>query len=435
MRKIFLNFCVVTNISLMLINISYSQNPPCWIQQNSGTNTTLNEIYFINKNTGWVVGGLESNGTNGVITKTTNGGNNWITQFTGNNNFQKVFFINQNTGFVAGGYIIPPFISNRIVLKTTNGGGNWVVLLNDSQSPLPLASIYFVDSLLGWIGSDENFGILKTTNGGQNFINMNISYSSYDIQFTDSTTGYFGGLTTLCKTTNRGNNWNLIYTDPTRNIRKLFFINSLKGYAVGHNTVLKTYNGGLNWTLLDGGDYLERLSIHFVDSSYGAIILYDNYPADWSALDLTTNAGINWTRQTGWPNALMSVFFVNKDTGWVCGKNGLILKTTTGGITSVNNIKSKLPDKFALFQNYPNPFNPVTKIKYDLKKEFRSQELEVKLSIFDILGRKIKDLVNERLQPGTYEVTFDGSNLPSGVYFYKLTAGNFTETMKMLMIK
>ena len=153
-------------------------------------------------------------------------------------------------------------------------------------------------------------------------------------------------------------------------------------------------------------------------------------------MDLTTNAGINWTRQTGWPNALMSVFFINKDTGWVCGMNGLILKTITGGITSVNNIKSKLPDNFALFQNYPNPFNPVTKIKFDIKKSVVSSQYSVvSLKVYDITGREINTLVNEQLQPGTYEVTFDGSNLPSGIYFYKLNAGNYSETKKLILMK
>jgi hypothetical protein len=96
---------------------------------------------------------------------------------------------------------------------------------------------------------------------------------------------------------------------------------------------------------------------------------------------------------------------------------------------------SENADKYILFQNYPNPFNPVTKIKFDLKKEFRIQESEVKLVIFDILGQEIKVLVNERLQPGTYEVTFYGESLNSGIYFYQLKAGDYIKTKKMLLIK
>ena len=94
-----------------------------------------------------------------------------------------------------------------------------------------------------------------------------------------------------------------------------------------------------------------------------------------------------------------------------------------------------LPDKFSLYQNYPNPFNPVTTIKFNIPSDIKGQISEVKLIIYNILGKEIAQLVNDKLQPGTYEVTFDGSNLPSGVYFYKITAGNYIDTKKMLLIK
>jgi hypothetical protein len=100
---------------------------------------------------------------------------------------------------------------------------------------------------------------------------------------------------------------------------------------------------------------------------------------------------------------------------------------------------NSISDYYFLYQNYPNPFNPVTKIKFDIPKNgFPIKTFgndRVMLKVYDILGKEIQTLVNEQLQPGTYEVTFDGSNLPSGVYFYKLTAGDYTETKKMLMIK
>jgi flagellar hook assembly protein FlgD len=77
----------------------------------------------------------------------------------------------------------------------------------------------------------------------------------------------------------------------------------------------------------------------------------------------------------------------------------------------------------------------VTKIKFDIPSEGKSQKAKVKLVIYDILGKEIRTLVNEQLQPGTYEVTFDGSNLPSGVYFYQLRAGEFVETKKLVLLK
>ena len=109
---------------------------------------------------------------------------------------------------------------------------------------------------------------------------------------------------------------------------------------------------------------------------------------------------------------------------------------------SVHRIAVELPAKYELYQNYPNPFNPVTKIKFDvpLSKGQRASgkvgiQGVVSLKVFDITGKEIAVLVNEKLQPGTYEVTFDGKNLPSGIYFYKLETENIKETKKMLMVK
>jgi hypothetical protein len=89
-----------------------------------------------------------------------------------------------------------------------------------------------------------------------------------------------------------------------------------------------------------------------------------------------------------------------------------------------------LPNSFKLFQNYPNPFNPSTVISYQL-----SVTSNVKITIHDILGREVEVLVNEEKLPGSYEVKFNASHLPSGTYFYRLTAGQYSETKKMLLLR
>ncbi|KXK41428.1 MAG: xylanase [Chlorobi bacterium OLB5] len=108
--------------------------------------------------------------------------------------------------------------------------------------------------------------------------------------------------------------------------------------------------------------------------------------------------------------------------GW-----GLRLNNSLTGIEPVSN---NVPNRFYLYQNYPNPFNPSTQIKFDIAKTSN-----VKLLIYDILGREVKTLVNETAQPGTYEVLFDGSNLASGTYFMKLEAGTFTDIKKIVLVK
>ncbi len=95
------------------------------------------------------------------------------------------------------------------------------------------------------------------------------------------------------------------------------------------------------------------------------------------------------------------------------------------------------PKEFSLNQNYPNPFNPTTKIKYTIPNVGRSEASpnKVALKIYDILGREVATLVNEEKPPGNYEVVFDGSNLPSGVYFYRIKAGSFIQTRKMVLLR
>ncbi len=109
----------------------------------------------------------------------------------------------------------------------------------------------------------------------------------------------------------------------------------------------------------------------------------------------------------------------------------------------IQNISTEIPLAYSLGQNYPNPFNPVTKIKFDipLLSSIVGRSI-VRLIIYDILGRDVTTLVNEQLKPGAYEVDWDGSNYPSGVYFYKLivrqagsSTGDFAETRKMILLK
>jgi uncharacterized delta-60 repeat protein len=92
--------------------------------------------------------------------------------------------------------------------------------------------------------------------------------------------------------------------------------------------------------------------------------------------------------------------------------------------------RSEIPAEFSLSQNYPNPFNPVTNIRFDIPNASN-----VKLTIFDITGREIEQLVNNQLEAGTYNIDFDASHLATGTYFYKINAGDFTEVKKMILIK
>jgi len=131
------------------------------------------------------------------------------------------------------------------------------------------------------------------------------------------------------------------------------------------------------------------------------------------------------------------VWHDNRDGNWEI----YYKRDPTGNPIGIQIISSEVPQDFSLSQNYPNPFNPGTKIRFAIPN-VGTVPRTVRLIIYDALGREITTLVNEQLNPGTYEVDWDASNYPSGVYFYKLVVGDntnngvgFTETKKMVLIK
>jgi hypothetical protein len=114
-----------------------------------------------------------------------------------------------------------------------------------------------------------------------------------------------------------------------------------------------------------------------------------------------------------------------------CIINGVLYGDTTF-ITGIERISSEIPSSFNLYQNYPNPFNPTTKIKFAILNGVVGQTF---LSVYDILGREVATLVNEKLSPGTYEVEWNAADYPSGVYFYKLQTEDYSETKKLVLLK
>jgi hypothetical protein len=98
-------------------------------------------------------------------------------------------------------------------------------------------------------------------------------------------------------------------------------------------------------------------------------------------------------------------------------------------ITGVSN-GTEIPKEYQIYQNYPNPFNPTTNIKFDVPKSSI-----VKIKVYDVTGKKISELVNQEMAPGVYNIDWNGTGYASGIYFYKITAGDFTKVMKMLLIK
>jgi len=104
------------------------------------------------------------------------------------------------------------------------------------------------------------------------------------------------------------------------------------------------------------------------------------------------------------------------------------------GVIGIKPVSSEIPAEFRLYNSYPNPFNPETRIKFALPPDLQQGSV-VSVSIFDLLGREIQVLVNERLEPGYYEVKWDASEHPSGIYFCRITAGDYSAANKMVLVR
>ena len=131
---------------------------------------------------------------------------------------------------------------------------------------------------------------------------------------------------------------------------------------------------------------------------------------------------------------MYSLYFNRQPTAVVFDPNNdIVLKTATLSV-GINSSSNSIPEKVAVYQNYPNPFNPSTKIKFDIPNG-RQTTSNVQLIIYDVLGKEISTLVNEQLAPGTYSVDWNASDFPSGIYFCRLSSGDFVDTKRMLLVK
>ncbi|MCW8961318.1 MAG: T9SS type A sorting domain-containing protein, partial [Ignavibacteriaceae bacterium] len=143
----------------------------------------------------------------------------------------------------------------------------------------------------------------------------------------------------------------------------------------------------------------------------------------------TSDRGETWNEvETPDSSIVYDLQFLDARHGYAVGESGVILKLDPS-LVDVEP-ETSTPTEFILYQNYPNPFNPTSKIKFRI-----SDRGFVNLKVFDILGNEVATLVNEEKTAGEYEVEFNAKGLSNGIYFYKMQAGNFAETKKLVLMK
>lgn len=412
----------IYTILILVLSVNLYAQP--WMIQNSNTTQGLNSVFFVNSNTGYIGGSW------GTFLKTTNGGTNWVALDMSYIVISKIYFTSVNDGY----YIRE---GSSSVSKTTNGGLNWTSYGSGNQT---MYDLHFPSPSTGYACGSSNT-LIRTTNAGLNWITLNSGLNStYNISsvfFLSNEIGFVSASgasvpSQILFTTNTGNNWYGIYNGNFY-VSEMDFVDFTTGYAVGaqpiYGAIMKTSSGGSNWTSLTIPiqEHVNSISAPSTDYAYAV--------ANNGKIIGTSNGGSTWSIQASLvtpSDHFYSVFFINNSTGWAVGSSGIIRKTTNAGglFVGLSTISNRSPVDYKLNQNYPNPFNPTTTIALDIRKISSA-----KLVVYDLSGREVRTLVDEELKPGSYQVEFNGANLSSGIYYYKLIANEYIETRKMVLVK
>ena len=361
---------------------------------------------------------------------------------------------------------------NQWLQRTTGDGGYTIV------DPINTNYVY---------GQYVNGSIQRSSNNGISYTNITPSgstgglfYNPYEMAPGDHNTIVFGRSdvwkTTNAQTATSNSGWTQIATTSvvgdkvsaigisTTDINKIYL-------GTSNGRILATTNNGTNWTVTTGYQYISDF---VVDNTNDEICYATLGGASGVHVLKSIDYGHSWTNISGdIPNIAANsiiiktvpsrILFVgtdigvfkstNEGTNWVSFSTGLpaveiydmkykqtvglILVATHGrgcwtfdlNLTGIDPF-GQVPDNYNLKQNYPNPFNPTTSIEFDIPKSEN-----VTLSIYDISGKKISDLINNKLNAGHYQVSWNASAYSSGIYIYKLTTSSYTDTKRMVLVK
>jgi len=481
MKKLLL----IIPVAILFIHLSYQNDgPDSWTQVISGAgpiwsiavHPTNTAIMYVASNTAG-------------IWKTTNAGANMTINNTGITNltinFVAISPSSPNTLYCGGGALALP----NGMYKTTDGASNWTAINNGIVEPVNAIqniSVHPTDPntvlIAVWDGSattNATSGVYKTTNGGTNWVGSSTGMGTnknilcFARNPLNPNTVYAGtsllvpnppgtGPSYVYKSYDGGNTWTSMssglptgatdinpirYMDVSRNDTSVAILGMFYNTALANQGVYVSTNGGTTWVMRNTG----------IPSAQGTLIrsvlIRPNSSTEFYAgvvvlgaggVYRTTNAGVSWTNFSSGPLSFGSVVrqmyfrtlapYGGADSTLLACNAGTIptdmgVFAYTWGPLGIND-PNTAPKEFSLTQNYPNPFNPVTKIVYQLP-----HQSYVTLSVYDGAGKLVKVLVDGMQSQLVNTVEFNASDLSSGVYFYKITAGDFTSVKKMVLVK
>ena len=452
------NLQLITVFTLLILlnsfKISYSQ----WtVAGNVSGAGTFPSISVVDQNNAWIAGGTNTP----AVYRTTNGGTNWITVPTTGITLDLfcVWAVDANTAYVGDGGAAGGAGGNAKFYKTTDAGTTWTTVASTGGTAGFFNGIVFskTSPSIGIAQSDPPTGtgnpyyISITTNGGANWNQLSpnppgvtgLASSQNSIIVIDNQFFGFGfGNTAPARaylTSNGGTSW---YVATLAGITGgftsglAFKENKLNGIAATSSSlpnIARTTDGGVTWTSVNVGvNFTAYCTCKWIEGTNTCYISANAGSA--GVVKKSTDAGLTWTTMTTASlTQITSMEFKRTGTtvyGYAVTANGAVLKVTDI-VTGVTPLNTSLPSEYSLEQNYPNPFNPTTTINFSIPSSSK-----VSLKVYDALGKEVATLVDEFKNAGSYAADFTpASNLTSGVYFYTLSAGNFTSTKKLMLVK
>ncbi|MBS1515934.1 MAG: T9SS type A sorting domain-containing protein [Bacteroidetes bacterium] len=390
---------------------------------------------------------------------------NWTTVLPGQS-IQTISADKQNNLYVS--------TNSRKAFKSTNDGSNWAELPLTLSSPITQFAFDTIGTAGNLYGAAGNVGLVKSSNGGQNWSIIDTSrlFGSSVISIACSKNGILHLATNkgYMRSTNAGNSFELLLSDIVftsvlvdKDNQTIIYIGSSSGKASlrgfyrstnGGATFSENLSPGLNCYRLSQAhngnlykinasapDEIDKstdkgvtwITFDSTPSSTRAIIESSStnefFAAGFNGIFRTTNGGMNWVNYN-MNNSILSLFIVGNKL--FAGANSVItgLIVTSLNPVLISNTDTPVADGFDLYRIYPNPFNPVTKIVFRLDKSS-----SVSLGIYDMLGNEVKQIENGFKKEGTYEVTFSGENLSSGIYFARLKIGDNLFTKSVILLR
>jgi photosystem II stability/assembly factor-like uncharacterized protein len=428
-----------------------------WVPQDTPLNLAIYDITANSNGESYFTGSM------GTIMKSNDIGNEYTILVSGSNqSLSALHFVDKTTGYAVGG---SPFDNKGLILKTEDEGDSWSQLISFEEH---LYDVFFLDRDTGYVTGVGGI-IYKTTDGGLDWdtLNSNTLANLYSIYFPFPRKGYAVGIGgRITYTSDYGQSWDLIPSGTTQHLFHISFTDDKDfGIITGNNGVILKIIDSTYITSLSSGTSIPLYDADFLDNSRGYISGYNG------TILRTSNAGEDWIKKTSGVNSpLTSVFYYNDTTAYACGDGGTILKTNDGGnfwfhqntgtsnnfgdiwFTSIDTgivvgaglsiMKTVIGGGYeppqSIYQHfvpeinlsvYPNPVSSKVYVDYELEDNSK-----VSIGLFDLSGRLVSIPSNTYDTKGKHTFSTDLSEFPAGIYLVILRINDYYYSEKLIKI-